>query len=70
MSEEELQEIVLLCENTVIDAGSPVPIEGDLRWRMGGYKRPQSEIFRLKTAAVDMKRQDILTDELPRLWLA
>jgi hypothetical protein len=46
-----------------------VPDKG-LTIKFGGQRIPQSAIFDLKTRSIKKVDQDILSDELPRLWIA
>ncbi|KAI9766565.1 MAG: hypothetical protein M1839_004875 [Geoglossum umbratile] len=46
-----------------------VPDKG-LTIKLGGERIPQSAIFDLKTRSIKKVDQDILSDELPRLWIA
>ena len=55
--------------DSTIAAYLPAP-DKPLTVRQGGQKVPQSAIFDLKTRSIRKKDQDILGEELPRLWVA
>lgn len=47
----------------------PLPEPADLVLQEGGTRVPQTAIFDLKTRSVKRKDDDILSEELPRLWI-
>jgi len=48
----------------------PLPALESLTVKIGGRKIPQHAIFDLKTRSAKRKEDDILSGELPRLWIA
>ncbi|KAI9865070.1 MAG: hypothetical protein M1813_002388 [Trichoglossum hirsutum] len=49
---------------------SPLTPDQSLTIKLGGERIPQSSVFDLKTRSIKKVDQDILSEELPRLWIS